>query len=27
VRDGKVASLETFFDARPFVPLFEQREG
>jgi ketosteroid isomerase-like protein len=27
VRDGKVASLEAFFDARPFAPLFEQREG
>ncbi|HEY7421941.1 MAG TPA: nuclear transport factor 2 family protein [Gaiellaceae bacterium] len=25
VRDGKVASLEAFFDARPFAPLFEQR--
>ena len=27
VRDGKVASLEAFFDARPFAPLLEQREG
>jgi ketosteroid isomerase-like protein len=27
VRDGKVASLEAFFDARPFAPLFEQRES
>lgn len=27
VRDGRVASLEAFFDARPFVPLIEQRES
>jgi ketosteroid isomerase-like protein len=27
VRDGKVASLEAFFDARPFVPLLEQRDA
>jgi ketosteroid isomerase-like protein len=25
VRDGKIASLEAFFDARPFAPLFEAR--
>jgi ketosteroid isomerase-like protein len=25
VRDGKIASLEAFFDARPFAPLFEGR--
>ena len=25
VREGKIASLQAFFDARPFAPLFEQR--
>ena len=24
VRDGKIASIQAFFDARPFAPLFEQ---
>jgi ketosteroid isomerase-like protein len=25
VRDGRIASIEVFFDARPFAPLFEGR--
>jgi ketosteroid isomerase-like protein len=25
VRDGKIASMEAFFDARPFAPMFEQQ--
>ena len=25
VRDGKITSLEAFFDARPFAAMFEQR--
>jgi ketosteroid isomerase-like protein len=25
VQDGKIASIQTFFDARPFAPMFEQR--
>ena len=24
VRDGKIASMQAFFDARPFAPMFEQ---
>ena len=24
VRDGKIASIEAFFDARPFAPMFER---
>jgi hypothetical protein len=24
IRDGKIASMQAFFDARPFAPLFEQ---
>jgi hypothetical protein len=27
VRDGKVASVSVVFDARPFAPLFEARQG
>jgi ketosteroid isomerase-like protein len=27
LRSGKIASIQAFFDARPFAPLFEQREG
>ena len=27
VRDGKIASVSVVFDARPFAPLFEGREG
>jgi ketosteroid isomerase-like protein len=27
VRDGRIASIQVFFDARPFAPLFEGREG
>jgi ketosteroid isomerase-like protein len=25
IRDGRIASIEVFFDARPFAPLFEGR--
>jgi hypothetical protein len=25
VRDGKIASIKAFFDARPFAPMFEQQ--
>ena len=25
IRDGKIASIQAFFDARPFTPMFEQR--
>jgi ketosteroid isomerase-like protein len=27
VRDGKIASVSVVFDARPFAPLFEARQG
>ena len=27
VRDGKIASMQAFFDARPFAAMFEQRHG
>jgi ketosteroid isomerase-like protein len=27
VRDGKIASIQAFFDARPFAAMFEQQEG
>jgi ketosteroid isomerase-like protein len=27
VRDGRIASIQVFFDARPFAPLFEGREA
>jgi ketosteroid isomerase-like protein len=27
VRGGKIASIQAFFDARPFAAMFEQREG
>jgi ketosteroid isomerase-like protein len=27
VRDGKVASMQAFFDARPFAAMFEQRHA
>jgi ketosteroid isomerase-like protein len=27
VRDGRIASIQAFFDARPFAVLFEQREA
>ena len=27
VRDGKIASIQAFFDARPFAPIFEEREN
>ena len=27
VRGGKIASIEAFFDARPFATMFEQQEG
>ena len=27
IRDGRIASLEVFFDARPFVPRSEQRSA
>ena len=27
VRDGKIAAVSVVFDARPFAPLFEGREG
>jgi ketosteroid isomerase-like protein len=27
VRDGRIASISVVFDARPFAPLFERREG
>jgi len=26
MRDGKIAAVRVFFDARPFAPLFEQRD-
>jgi ketosteroid isomerase-like protein len=25
VRDGRIAAIKVFFDARPFAPLFEGR--
>lgn len=27
LRDGKIASVQVIFDARPFAPLFEARHG
>ena len=27
LRDGRIASIQAFFDARPFAALFEQREA
>jgi ketosteroid isomerase-like protein len=27
VRDGRIAAIQVFFDARPFAPLFEGREA
>jgi ketosteroid isomerase-like protein len=27
VRDGKIAAVRVFLDARPFAPVFEQRAG
>ena len=27
VRDGKIASMQAFFDARPFAAMFEQQQG
>ena len=27
VRDGKIASMQAFFDARPFAAMFEQQHA